>query len=595
MAQVNRGLFLLGLAILLLVPLWLLESRLGQQTELEPMAVQFSRPTGYYEAGIRLGMDVAAPGALVRFTTDGSLPTATNGTEYDEPLFLSADPESVVVVRARAIAEDGTPGPEASATYFLGLEATVPVISLIVEPDSLWSWDRGIFFRPGDKGREWERSSEIVYLDDSKRVGFSAPVGLRVHGGASRWSEKKSLRLYFRSEYGLAELDYPLFPDGQLTNFKRLILDAGGQDQPSQAGNGTLLRKPLVTRLAKETEVIVAESQPVVLFINGQLWGVYHLRERMDPIYFADHFDIGDLDILGSLYYDPEPMAGEWIHWDELMSYVELNDLSQPDHYEYILSQIDVDNFIDYHALQLFIGNLDWPQKSQDRFYPHIQGGKWHWFLWDSDITFGPDFGGGVLPDPITWLLTREEANSGRKQIAQQENQLFRKLMANPEFELAFVRRLEALLNTTFLPEAVIAELEILVDQVGPDIYYEIHRWQSSGNWTDNIEQMREYARQRPDIIRQNAIEELGLSGTVNLEFGPARGRGSVSVNGMILPELPWSGVFFTGLPIEVTAIPDGGYRFAGWEPSELPQTETITLFDEFPERIRPRFERVGG
>jgi hypothetical protein len=595
MFRLNRTLVLLVLAVLILLPIWALEGRLGQSSAAEPMAVQFSHPTGYYEDGIQLKLDVAAPGARVRFTTDGSLPTASNGTDYNRPLYLTDDPESVVVVRARAITEDGSLGPVASATYFLGLDVTLPVLSLIVEPDDLWSEERGIFFRPGERGREWERFSEIVYLDDSKRVGFVAPAGLRVHGHQSRWSAKKMLRLYFRSEYGLAELNYPLFPNGEITAFKRLVLDSGGQDQPAQAGNGTLLRKPLVTSLAKVSDVIVPEDRPVILYINGKLWGIYFLRERMDSFYFADHYGIGDLDILGYYDFDPEPFEGDWTHWNELMAYVESHDLNDPDHYEFIQSQIDLDNFITFHAFQILIGNIDWPQKSHDRFHPHVQAGKWHWFLWDSDWAFGLAKGSGVFPDPVSWLLTEEEAKSDREQNRREVSTLFLKLIDNPQFELAFIRRLEALLNTAFLPEPVVAELDSLAEQVDPNIDLEILRWQSSGNWAESVEQMRNYVRQRPDIVRQNVIKELGLTGTVNLTFDPAKGRGTVMVNGMLVPELPWSGVFFTGVPIEVTALPADGYRFAGWEPVDLPQSSTLILTDDFPERIRPRFEADRG
>ena len=580
--------------MLVLVPLWVLEDRSERPVVSDPMAVQFSHPTGYYEDGIRLKLDVAAPGATVRFTTDGSEPTAANGTDYDKPLYLPADPESVVVVRARAVASDGLLGPEATATYFLGSETALPALSLMVEPDDLWGGEEGIFFHAGDAGRAWERPTEIVYLDEMKQVGFAAPAGLRVHGHSSRWFAKKSLRLYFRPDYGMAELQYPLFPDGELTSFKRLVLDSGGQDMPAEAGNGTLLRKPLVTNLMEDSNIIAAETKPVVLYINGQLWGIYLLRERMDRIFFADHYGIGDLDILGYVSFEPEPLEGDWTHWDELMAYVETHDLSDPEHYEMVLSQIDLANFIDYHAFQILLGNLDFPQTSRDRIHPHVQGGKWFWFLWDSDWAFGLAKGSGGFPDPASWLLTDEEADSGRKQTNQQESLLFRKLMDNPDFRLAFVRRLEGLLNTTFLPESVIAELDSLVEEMGPDIDYELMRWQSPGNWPDSVEQMRQYIRRRPNVVKQHVVKELGLSGTANLTFDVARGDGSVMVNGMLVPDLPWSGVFFTGLPLEVTAVPADGYRFAGWEPAELPQTETITLLDQPPERISVRFERAG-
>ena len=73
MFRLNRTLLLLGLVVLILIPMWALEGRLGQSSAAEPMAVQFSHPTGYYKDGIQLKLDVAAPAARVRFTTDGSL------------------------------------------------------------------------------------------------------------------------------------------------------------------------------------------------------------------------------------------------------------------------------------------------------------------------------------------------------------------------------------------------------------------------------------------------------------------------------------------------------------------------------------------
>jgi hypothetical protein len=85
------------------------------------------------------------------------------------------------------------------------------------------------------------------------------------------------------------------------------------------------------------------------------------------------------------------------------------------------------------------------------------------------------------------------------------------------------------------------------------------------------------------------------LNGTAHLTFNPpASGSGTVAVNGMVLPDLPWQGVYFQGIPVQVTAAPAPGYRFAGWDPPDLPQTPAITLTLDAAQAVTPRFDALG-
>ena len=129
-----------------------------------------------------------------------------------QPIHLSGTTPAVTVVRARAILPDGELGPVFSESYFVSVRATLPLLSLIIDPDDLWDPERGIYINYEGRGDVWERPVDITYVDKDRRSGFHVLAGIRIHGGGSR-SFEKGLRLYFRQEYGFSQLEYPLFAD----------------------------------------------------------------------------------------------------------------------------------------------------------------------------------------------------------------------------------------------------------------------------------------------------------------------------------------------------------------------------------------------
>jgi hypothetical protein len=172
---------------------------------------------------------------------------------------------------------------------------------------------------------------------------------------------------------------------------------------------------------------------------------------------------------------------------------------------------------------------------------------------------------------------------------------LLRKLLENPAFSDRFLSRVADLLNTTLAGQSVIGHIDTLAAELEPDIAYEIMRWPRSGHWESHVQELRDFARRRPDVVRQHAVERFNLHGTAHLTFNPpASGSGTVTVNGMVLPNLPWQGVYFQGIPVQVTAAPAPGYRFAGWEPPDLPQSPTITLTLDAAQAVTPRFDALG-
>ncbi|MBN1811048.1 MAG: CotH kinase family protein [Anaerolineae bacterium] len=552
----------------------------------------FSVLGGYYDQDILVEIDGPPSSSHVIFTVDGSVPTQANGSVYVRPIRLGA--LAVTVVRARAVFPDGRLGPVVSASYFVGVQATLPLVSLIVDPADLWDAESGIYANPHERGETWERPVDVTYVDQDHTLGFQIPAGVRIHGHGTRGFAKMSFRLYFRQEYGINRLTYPLFPGSEVTTFKRLVLHNSGQDRPVfPHTNWTDLRNQLATGLAFQVDGLAPHSRPVLLFINGELWGIYQLRERLDRFFLADHYGVEEADFLEApdVRGQSDVVMGDREDWDRLQQFLETHDLADPASYAYVESQVDIANFIDYNILQIYASNDDWPHQNVHQFRPSVPGGRWHWMFWDSDRGFAVEPVGRVDANIMAHLLEHNDRYTGGRDML-----LLRKLLGNPEFREWFLSRTADLLNTTLAPPSVIGQIDTLAAGLEPDVVYEASRWSISSNWAANVEGLRAFARRRPDFVRQHMVEGFDLAGTAALTFEPpAGGGGYVAVNGVLLDDLPWRGIYFQGLPIQVVAVPAPGYRFAGWEGADLPQTPAIAWTVVGPRSFAPRFERVGA
>jgi len=606
---------LILLALTALTPLLLLE-RERRPSEPGDLTPTFSPAEGYYDRDVRLKIGAPNPETDVLYTLDGQLPTHADGIRYSRPLHLEPSSPGVIVIRARVALPNGELGPVANACYIIGLETELPVLSLTVDPDDFWGDEQGIYANPEGRGRAWERPVDVVYLEPAdaggtRQIGFHVPAGLRIHGGTTRVNaEKKSLRLYFRDEYGYNRLDYPLFEDAgraqppghrdSPSSFKRLVVHSGGQD--ASARNWTLMRIHLMNNLAQPTNSYTTVSRPVLLYLDGQCEGIFHLRTYVDDWLLTDQFGIGAADFLDAPFapthagvplvaLDPIPPLSELtieeqagVIWERILRFMQTQDLAQPDNYAYVQSQIDVDNFMDYHILQIYAANNDWLHHNVKQFRPRTQGGRWSWILWDVDWSFGKAWQSSYEFNMIDWLYSCERENFDRGSLP------LRELLENPDFRASFVSRTADLLNTALHPEHVVSEIDRLADGLRADMHFEVERWPHSGSWEDHVDYLREFAERRPDALRQNMVDGFGLGGTHALVVNPpTAGKGSAAVNGTVVTGT-WRGVYFEGTTVDVTAVPKPGFRFAGWEPDSLPQKPRLTLTINQSRAVTPRF-----
>jgi hypothetical protein len=380
---------------------------------------------------------------------------------------------------------------------------------------------------------------------------------------------------------------------------KRLVLHNGGQDWAipyrGDWGNWTLIRNQLADDLALELGGYASHDQPALLFINGEPWGIYQIRERLDDHFLADYYGIETADFIKAPELSPGQtiLMGDSEHWDHLLQFVETHDLTDPANYAYVRSQIDMANFIDYNILQIYAANADWPHHNVHQFRPRVQGGRWHWLFWDTDGGFGAypiEPYSRVDSDWIQHVLKYSHPKTDGRDLL-----LLRRLLETPVFFQRFLSRSADLLNTTLAPSSVIAHIDVLAAELEPDIAYEAIRWPNSTDWASNVQELRDFAQRRPDFVRQHIIEGFGLSGTAQLTLNPpASGSGYVAVNGSLLQNLPWQGTYFREIPLQIVAAPAPGYRFVGWDPPDLLQTPVITLTLNVSQTLTPRFEPLS-
>ncbi len=553
----------------------------------QPSEVVFSNDSGFYEHALELQISSTSP---IVYTLDGSVPTGENGTPYEGPIHLAEG--QVTVVRARTVDAQGGLGAILTRHFFVGLDTTLPLLSLASAPSELWSEETGIFANWGMTGRDWERDAQVFYLDEGYSAGFQSSIGVRVHGDWSRQFEKRSLRLYWRDSYGQPELSYPVFSDSAMQRFDTLVLHGGGEDWHNAAGREwSLICNQLGAELMSEMGGYATHSQPVLLFINGEAMGIYYLRERIDAAYLRAEYAVSDAE----LFSDPqnptkrEVEEGDLAAWDALTAYVASADLTDPDAYAYVAERVDLENLMDYYILQIYASDNDWPHQNvtifrdtvgDDRRFKHI--------VWDIDHAFGID--SDLYMNMIAWLYAEHPSVSDMS-----DTLLIRSLLENDAFRGQFLERAAYLLNTVLAPANVCAQIDTLAARIGPDIAIEAERWASTSEWSESIELMKEFARQRPDVLRQHLVDWYGLPGTFRLEVAiPVAEKGSLWLDGNLLTE-SYSGIHFATVPADIRVEGRPGYLLVEWEGVEEPGSTTrLAISAPTAGAVRPVFGAAG-
>lgn len=514
------------------------------------------------------------------------------------------------VIKARAYKEGEGYGPVSTHTYFVDRQGRnrykFPVVSLSTSKISLFDHNEGLHLPGSDfdkwrnenlllaahpkaeanynrTGKEWEYLLQMEYFDQNEnQAEVNQSLGFRMHGGWSRALPQKSFRLYARDEYGKSRINFPFFENVEQEKFKRIFLRRLSDFSMADA---------MYLDLVGHLNFDVQAAQPAVVFLNGEYWGLMDIRERFGKHYLQDKYGV-DKENLDYIAKTDDVKEGDFTAYSNMHSFVSKNSLVDDENYNYIANQIDLDNYIDYHATEVYAANRDWPHNNINFWRlrtdsiienaPYGHDGKWRWLMLDMDLTMDASRSDEAHEHETLAYLTRRHTSTA----------LFRGLIENKSFQNKFLNRFSDLLNTTFLPqrmEPIITQRKRTLEPFFPEL---LKRWlgkKSIRSFANHFNRMYDFIELRPAVVREHLQDYFQINSQVNilLDVNKKNPDNYIKINTIDIHErtvgvhrnpYPWQGIYFSDIPIELTAVAAPNYEFSHWGGGLLDSSATITI-----------------
>lgn len=454
----------------------------------------FSESSGFYAGPFYLR--IAAPkGTTVYYTLDGSDPDE-NATEYTEPVYLEnatvhenvyamrtdvstgfytdlieqrqtmdkvphyAPPDYQIdkcnVVRAIAVDKNGRKSSIATGSYFVGLSPGqyhhCNIVSVVSDPSNFFDEHKGIYVTGStfdkylndarlnsqwrlwkanynQRGREWERAASFEFFDENGKLLLSKIGGIRIQGGISRGMLPRSFNLYAREEYDGSEIFRYEFFTKDAAFYPHIVTLASGGNQTITQFNDIMMADRV-----GGLDFAVMDFEPYVLFIDGEYWGFYRLASKFDENFIAYKYPVDKDNIAiiknGGLECGTNSSLN---HYQQMRDFIIRNDMKDSANYAMACEYIDIESFLDYYAVQIYIARQnDWPManfalwRSVEQRDEAYADGKWRWILFDSNST----------------SMTSELVNHDTLKFVMENDELFASLWENEAFRKAFEARI---------------------------------------------------------------------------------------------------------------------------------------------------------
>ena len=512
----------------------------------------FNVPGGLYERPLEGdgALTISVPAnSQVRYTLDGTDPTESS-TLYTGPIEIRAN----TVVRARAFRDGVEPSQIVSQTYLISVYHTMPVICITTDPDHLWNEENGMFaygpkvdinqptpwFKYATYGQKNWFGGWVEYYDDDGVQQISQGMTFRVMGQYSLDMPQKSLYIKADGQYGKSSFDYALFEDRPYESYASFVLRNGGQD-----GKFTRVLDGMQARLVDQAGSTVANQawKPVIVYINGEYWGHYNMRERAGVKMAAQHegwTNSDDIDMLESSGLSSSQIVqGSSKDYVKLYEKVKEGDLTKD---AALLAEVeanfDIDNMFDYYIFESFFGNTD---PGNIRYYRNTRSGdgKWRYLFYDLDWglfnSSSKKNGVEYATGGVTYYMNPNGA--GDQKI--KANLFLRKLVEVPQYREKFLTRYAELFNSVLTTENMVSLFNEMILEIKPEMQMHNQRWAAEmptqvsfdqpknaeggyNYWVTRCERAIRVMNRRPHFIWLDIQSYFGLSDAEMTErFGP--------------------------------------------------------------------------
>ena len=525
----------------------------------------FSQIGGFYDSEFQLTLS-DNNGYDIYYTTDGSDPRTSDTAKLytgsiriynntNEPNQYSSlkditlteyyptsqKVEKGIVIRAASKNVGGKFSDVEHNSYFIGKTNSyfkdMKVISMATDSDYLFDENNGAYMI-GSEYYEWLNSSEYTEYDkadtrnptnynkdgresefpvsiqiiENGEAVYNADLGAKISGNWTRVYPQKSFRLVTRSEYGDSSIKYPIFDEltdinGEVIDrFDKLTLWNGGNDNQYLH-----FRDALIQEIAEERNIETMGSEPCILFIDGEFWGFYMLRERVDADYLEAHFglDKDDVAVLKNGKLD-DGLDSDLEEFKQFCVWAISANMANPLNYEKFCETVDVQSFMDYMTIETYINNNDWQSSGVNNWQtwrsktvhsdiPEANG-KWRFVLYDTDISAGL-YGGEKNVANYDSL-----GNNGPKSQYYNFSAILKNLIRNDEFRQQFYDNYIEIIETTFDKTTVsnkITEYVNAYEEVTKDTLNRFDHGWAAQSYKKEVEKIRTFFNDRPDYAKR--------------------------------------------------------------------------------------------
>ncbi|MBO7414302.1 MAG: CotH kinase family protein [Fibrobacter sp.] len=546
----------------------------------EAAKVHLLPPAGFYNE-LAIPVPAALYGGTIRCTFNGSAPDV-NSAEFVEPYVVTRN----TPVRCAEFVGDSI-ARKSSHTFFINETVSMPVVAISVDS----AFFREKYANTSDCFGQNPYSCRVDIMSDaeypvhveffeegsrSAKKAWQIDAGISLMGNWSRTYAKKPVSIKMKKEYEDGRLKYNLFSTRPEANkFKGFNLRNGGNRYV-----GDFVADAAMTSVVEGSSVDYQRSRQVVVFYNGVYMGIHDLRERLNEHFVETNhgIDSKSVDMVKHVKDTVTANGGTADSYIDMLNYIATNDFSGENNaaYKHVQTLLDVGNYADYMAAEIYLRNADWPSnnvrawRSPDQPYRFVlfdvdQGFGWSWVSADFQTLRGTMF---------DWI--RHDRSSGRTGPGYFAN-IFVKLRENPDFCRMFVNHGAVMLSSYLTYNRIVDAVnrvnsEIPLAEMERDLNNESvfqRRHSPYGTFPSGFDRtgsyVTSYAEKRTEATREEYRTEFGLGDDISVTIS-SNGKGRVLLDGMKLPSNNYTGAYFEGNAMLLTAVPEDGSSFVKWK-----------------------------
>ena len=514
-------------------------------------------------------LDLNTAPSTIRYTLDGSEPTNSSPIYTGTPLTFFQSK----ILRARAFKPNYIPSNVTSASYLFNISHTTPILSITTDNSNLYG-NEGIF---DHWDQDWLRNAHLDYFDSipGHPLMFSQNTGMQIDGGAggSRSQPQHSFRLELaHSVLGENPVNDVIIPGRPNRNKYSEFYLRNGSNQYLVLPYKEACQVEMMCRGAN---AYYSAYRPATVYINGQYFGLYELREKYNPEMFKENEGANkdSVELLSlSAWYGGVLRAVQGSTDNFWTSYNAFNALNagSPSYWNDADQHFDMTYYTDYIISESWMGNVDWPQNNIKIYRSDVTNNRWRFATIDLELALNPNAWTDCYYNHIDYMSGQSTGNPYIN--------IWLKSIQNTQYKNYFINRFADLMNTNYRPERLIAVENSYFNITAPEMPNEFQRWGDPNNvpgqmdnFYNNHLTFQSELLCRTEQVRNHIQNRFSLPQQVDvtLDVLPA-GSGQIHISTIQPTEYPWTGVYFDGVPVQIEAIANPGYEFAYWENSSI-------------------------